>query len=150
MKDAFQTVDLSANNIYGFLTKCDTQFSPFLSSRVNLIEYSEKLFLNSTIIHTKENNEIIGIVAFYANNNSLEHAFISLFCVLEQYKGNGIGDRLMNECITLIKTKNFKSIKLEVDTENQKAISFYTKFGFHVEEQNQRSYIMVKHLYQTT
>lgn len=144
MKFVYEVNGLSAKDLYRFLIKCDIQFFPQLSSRVNLSEYSEKLFHNSTIINAKKNNEIIGIIAFYVNDNSIDYGFISLICVLNNYKGNGVGSNLMNECILLVKKKRLKSIKLEVDIENRYSMSFYRKFGFHVQDQRQNLFLMEK------
>ena len=144
MKFIFQTSGLLVEDLYLFLTKCDKQFSPFLSTRVNLKEYSKKLFLNSTMVHVKKNTDIIGLVAFYVNKNSQGYAFISLICVLNEYVGNGIGSRLMEKCTTLVKNENFNSIKLEVDTLNLQAITFYQKCGFFIEDHKQNSYLMTK------
>jgi ribosomal protein S18 acetylase RimI-like enzyme len=144
MKYVYQTTSLTVEDVYLFLTKCDKQFSPLLSARVNLKEYSEKLILNSTIIHVKSNGELIGLIAFYMNNNSQGYAFISLICVLNEFGGNGIGSILMKECVALIMKGNFKSIKLEVDTQNQEAITFYQNFGFFTEDQKQNSWLMTK------
>jgi ribosomal protein S18 acetylase RimI-like enzyme len=138
---------LSVKELCRFFANCDNQFSPLLSSRVRLVKYSEKLVLNSIIIHAKENNKIIGLIAFYANESSLDYAYISLICVLKGYEGKGIGKRLIDECILHINKKGFKSIKLEVNNDNQNAISFYTKIGFHIKKQNQQSYIMLKPIY---
>lgn len=135
---------LSVKELYGFLVECDNQFSPLLSSRVNLVKYSEKLFFNSIIIYARENNKTVGLMAFYVNDSSLDYAFISLICVLKGYEGKGIGSKFIYDCIAIGNKKGFKSIRLEVDAENQDAISFYMKIGFHIEKKNKLSYFMLK------
>ena len=140
----YGTGDFSVEELYGFLTECDTQFSPLLSSRVNLIKYSEKLILNSILFHARENNKTVGIMAFYANDTRLDYAFISLICVWKGYERKGIGSKFIDDCISIVKKKGIKSIRLEVDIENQDAISFYAGIGFHIENTHTQSYIMVK------
>ncbi len=44
--------------------------------------------------------------------------------------GHGVGKLLMQECISIAKEKNRKIVWLGVWEHNQRAISFYTKFGF--------------------
>lgn len=144
MNVVLQFEGLSVGEIFDFLTKCDKQFFPALSSRVNLREYSEKLFCNSKIIYAKESIDIIGLVAFYINEKIHGYAFISLICVMDGYLGIGIGTKLMSECINVVKNENFKSIKLEVGAKNLKAISFYRAIGFKVEGWNQHVYKMTK------
>lgn len=147
MNIVFQKGDLTIDELYEFIKRTDNQFSPSLSSRVNLQKYSEKLVMNSTIIYAKEKNKIIGLLAFYANDFKPDFAFITLICVLKEYEGNGIGTRLMNNCISLVKEKGFRLIKLEADTDTENIISFYTKNGFQIEKQNQRSCTMLKQIY---
>jgi ribosomal protein S18 acetylase RimI-like enzyme len=144
MEFDYQSSGLDAEEVYLFLTKCDKQFSPHLSTRVNLREYSEKLFINSTIIHVKNNDDLIGLIAFYMNNNSQGYSFISLICVLNEYEGKLIGSRLMEECTSLVKNKKIRAIKLEVDIQNQRAMTFYKKFGFIIEDQKPDSCLMIK------
>jgi ribosomal protein S18 acetylase RimI-like enzyme len=144
MKYLFQTARISAEEIYDFLVKSDKLFTPALSLRVSLVEYSEKLVRNSTMIYVKAGRDIIGLVAFYLNEDSSDFAFISLICVLDKYRGNGIGSRLINKCIKLVQKNNNKSIRLEVDSENREAISFYRKFGFNIEQHKKGSCILVK------
>lgn len=146
MKPIFQIGGLSIRELYEYLIKFDNQFYSRLSLKVNIYNYSEKLIHKSIIIQSKINNEIIGLVAFYANDNSFSCAYISLFCVLKGFEGYGIGTRLMNDCITFVKDRKFKEIKLEVDPENHNAISFYSKFGFQIEERNLHKSYLLKRL----
>jgi len=138
--------ELSANELYNLLKEYDDQFYPLLSLRLDLEKYSKKLSQNSTIIFFRKKEKIIGFIAFYDNNRTLGYAFISLICVLKEYQGKGIGERLMNKCISYVKNKNFKSIKLEVDNKNINGLSFYSKLGFNVEEIKQQSLILKRKL----
>lgn len=146
MNIVFNNGSLSGKELFDFLNKCDKQFSPLLSSRLNLEYYSQKLIQNAIIINAKMNNEVIGLIAFYTNQSKLRFAFISLICVLQKYYGIGVGSNLMNECVSLAKKQNFRSIQLEVDNNNKGAIIFYEKFGFKVEEKNQQVSTMSKQL----
>lgn len=64
---------------------------------------------------------------------------ISLY---NNYRGQGIGTRLMEEMLSLLKTQGFKKASLAVQKENY-AVRMYEKVGFHVIDENDEEYIMV-------
>lgn len=50
--------------------------------------------------------------------------------VLQEFTGNGIGEKLQNEVIDDVKKSGASEISLTVRTDNAKAIGFYEKHGF--------------------
>lgn len=73
----------------------------------------------------KEGNEIVG---FIEAKTGEEEQHISRFFVLPDHQGKGIGSHLMETVLNQMDQK--KTIHLQVDQYNQKAIQFYEKFGF--------------------
>ena len=144
---ALDNGQLSSKELIEFLVLNKGQFSPPLDSKVNLIEYSEKLIRNSIMICTRENKKIRGLLAFYANDRTIDYAYISLICVSKGWERKGIGTRLINECILYVRKKGYNSIKLEVNMKNQNAFIFYTKLGFQTEKQNPSSHFMAKSIF---
>lgn len=63
----------------------------------------------------------------------LLHASNLAIAIKEQYCNLGIGRRMMETAIAWAKENNITRITLEVDTNNYRAISLYTKLGFEVE-----------------
>jgi putative acetyltransferase len=54
--------------------------------------------------------------------------------VVDDYKGLGIGRKLMQLCIAICQEKKVKLITLETSSKLESAIKMYLKFGFvHVE-----------------
>jgi ribosomal protein S18 acetylase RimI-like enzyme len=74
-------------------------------------------------------NETAGFIAYYCNDES-RNAFVSMLMVREKFQRQGIGraflDRVIEDCEKLGKDR----IRLEVDTDNAKGLSFYKKNGF--------------------
>ena len=68
-----------------------------------------------------KNNRIIG---FAYINRFQDHSNLGIM-VKEEYQSQGIGSALMREII-----KRERNIKLNVLSDNKKAIEFYTKLGF--------------------
>lgn len=142
----YKTGNLGTSLVYDFLVDIDIQFIPPLSLRVNLMEYAEKLSTKSTFIYYVKSNKIIGLIAFYENQNTIDFAYISLICILKDSQAKGIGTNLLKKCITYLKIKKFHSVKLEVDSENINALSFYSKFGFHIQDKKKESLVLLKTL----
>jgi putative acetyltransferase len=74
------------------------------------------------------NNEIVGTVSLIPVNN--EEFEIMKLGVMDDYKGLGIGRKLMQLCIAICKEKKVKLITLETSSKLKSAIKMYFKFGF--------------------
>ena len=64
---------------------------------------------------------------------------ISLF---EEYRGQGIGTKLMVQMLELLKKKGYKQASLAVQKENY-AAKMYKKVGFKIVDENSEEYIMI-------
>ncbi len=64
---------------------------------------------------------------------------ISLY---KEYRGQGIGTRLMKEMLSLLKEKGYKQASLAVQKANY-AVRMYKKVGFKTVDENDEEYIMV-------
>ena len=53
--------------------------------------------------------------------------------VIEAYRGNGLGSRLMDAVIAMAKEKGCKKIKWQVSSWNEKAIDFYKRKGAEID-----------------
>ena len=64
---------------------------------------------------------------------------ISLY---KEYRGQGIGTRLMKDMLALLKEKGFKRASLAVQKENY-AARMYEKVGFKTVDENEEEFIMI-------
>jgi len=64
---------------------------------------------------------------------------ISLY---KEYRGNGIGTRLMQSMLDLLKSQGYKKASLAVQKANY-AVRMYEKVGFKTIDENDEEYIMV-------
>ena len=64
---------------------------------------------------------------------------ISLY---KEYRGKGIGTRLMKEMLMFLKSQGFEKASLAVQKENF-ALRMYEKTGFRIVDENSEEYIMV-------
>jgi ribosomal-protein-alanine N-acetyltransferase len=109
---------------------CDDQFIPRLSSRLEIIKYATKIVENANTFEAWIDDELVGLIATYCNSPDRKVAHITSVSVLQKWHNKGIAKQLLVNCIDAVNGLGFKSMHLEVDTSNEKAISFYTKHGF--------------------
>ena len=91
------------------------------------------------------NNRIVGacwtrIMNDYGHIDDNTPSFaISLY---EEYRGKGIGTKLMETMLKLLKDKGYKKASLAVQKNNY-ALKMYKKVGFKIVDENEQEYIMV-------
>lgn len=139
MKIYYKIKSANSNDIYYHLISCDADFVPPLSKKVNLLEYSQKLFDKSVTFEAWYQSNLVGLIACYYNESN---AFITNVSALKQYSGKGIASTLMQNCIDYSKQKKCSQIKLEVNSLNSSAIHLYNKFGFTIFEKKDDSLLM--------
>ena len=65
--------------------------------------------------------------------------------VLPEYRGQGIGTKLMEKLFDLLFQKGYKQTSLAVQKENP-AVNFYLRLGYEVISEKSEEYLMVKNL----
>lgn len=80
------------------------------------------------------NSELLGFIAFYANDAASQVAYITIIAVARQARGKGIGHRLIYHCMSLSKSRGMKTLMLKVHKDNETAICFYKSLGFQVDD----------------
>lgn len=110
--------------------RCDADFVPPLSARVDVRAYAQKMADNAMRFEAWDDDTLIGLVAVYCNDLHKRTAFITSVSVLPEWQGQGIGMRLMNACLSHVRPLGFTGIELEVDQRNQGAAALYQRVGF--------------------
>lgn len=132
--------------IYDFLMGTDEEFVPLLSERVSIDVYAKKLSQYAETVFVCVNGIDIASCSLYCDTKV---AYISSFAVRKEYGGCGIGTAMMREVKSFCKKMDCEKIRLEVFRTNGRALSFYQKEGFEVEEYLQdseiREYILRGH-----
>jgi ribosomal protein S18 acetylase RimI-like enzyme len=116
-----------------------------LAITIPIVDYVDKLVNNANIIVHIESNQLVGVMAYYANNAT--YGFLTLALIDENYQGKGIGKRLLQYSMNDLKLKNIKIFKLEVLKSNEKAIQFYKKLNFDIVQEKLEFFIMEKQLW---
>lgn len=100
---------------------------------------------DNCIVAEENNSKIIGavwtrIMNDYGHIDDDTPSFaISLF---KEYRGQGIGTRMMREMLALLKSQGYIQASLAVQKANY-AVKMYEKVGFKIVDENAEEYIMV-------
>ncbi|WP_148705586.1 GNAT family N-acetyltransferase [Methanosarcina siciliae] len=134
----------SSKEVENYFNKMCPYFIPPLDEKVDINKYSNKLIQNADCVFIQNHRKNIGFLAIYTNDYSGKIAFISCISIIPEYQGTGISQKLIDFSIEHSRKKGMKSIRLEVDKNNTRAINFYKKNLFNVESADNNSLLMIK------
>lgn len=120
----------SETEIACHLSACDADFVPPLSHRVEINAYARKIASKATRFEAWSGGMLVGLVAMYCNDQKERVAYITSVSILEAWTGQGIGARLMDQCVEHAKASSMRQMRLEVAEANASAIKLYEKIGF--------------------
>lgn len=96
--------------IYSIMTQLKNSFySSIVQNDVFLIEISKKFSKYAEFYCLKQENEPIGFIAFYDNNQETKTAFLSMIIVSKEYQGKGVGKYLLNNVLNNLFSHNYFS-----------------------------------------
>jgi peptidyl-dipeptidase Dcp len=78
--------------------------------------------------------KIIGFLVAFHRNDMVQFRY---FIFLPEYRGIGLGKRMMDEFIGFMQERGCKRAYLLTTNEQQAAISLYTRYGFKLTEEKQ-------------
>lgn len=125
------------------LSRCDADFVPHLSARVEIKDYAQKIANNAMRFEAWSGGTLVGLVAAYCNDQETHIAHITSVSVMSVWAGKSIAARLINQCVEHAKGAGMRHIGLEVAQGNTPAIKLYEKSGFVADKSNE-SFIPMK------
>lgn len=120
------------------LSRCDADFVPLLSGRVEIEDYARKITSKATRFEAWSGATLVGLVAAYCNDLEKRIAYITSVSVLREWTGKGIATHLMSQCVQYAKASGMQQISLEVASDNTPAIRLYEESGFIAGKANAR------------
>ncbi|MCK5535943.1 MAG: GNAT family N-acetyltransferase [Bacteroidales bacterium] len=119
----------SLNLICEFIKNIDSDFTPPLSTKVNINEWSYKLNAFATnIIIEDDKKQVIALLSFYVNENA--NSYITFFGISKIHRHKGYGTILLDYCLSYCKKMKSRSITVETWLSNKNAIDLYISKGF--------------------
>jgi ribosomal protein S18 acetylase RimI-like enzyme len=135
----------SALAIAEHLRRCDEDFVPRLSDRVEIDEYSRRIVQRATRFEAWASDSLVGLVAAYFNSDK-RTAFITTVSVDPGHRKRGLASQLVAQCVAYADERGDSRVLLEVDGANGPAIDLYTTQGFTVADVNERTLSMRRDL----
>jgi ribosomal protein S18 acetylase RimI-like enzyme len=126
----FREGTASAEDIQAHLEECNSDFSPNLSLKVHIGDYSRKLRALAKTFEAWSGTALVGLVAVYMNDPDTRIAFITSVSVSREFVGQGVASKLLRHCLNKARQEGMKALRLEVSVESREAIRLYGKFGF--------------------
>ena len=118
------------------LLRCDVDFVPPLSGRVQIQDYAQKISANATRFEAWSGGVLIGLVAAYCNDRVKHTVYITSVSLLKAWTGKGVASHLMSWCAEYGKALGMRQIALEVASDNTEAIRLYQKNGFIADQKD--------------
>ncbi len=96
--------------------------------------YAEKDFFKCYV--AENNGEIIGMSLYYFVYYTWvgKALYLDDLFVKEEYRGNGVGKKLMRKMMDVAREEKCHRLRLQVLNWNSSAIEFYKKSGFNIDE----------------
>ena len=67
-------------------------------------------------------------------------AHILSIAILQEYRGRGLGKKILTYFLNTTKRLNYNNVKLEVNVDNHKAIKMYEEYNFKIESKIRKYY----------
>lgn len=126
----YRSNEASAEQIAEHLSRCDAEFTPPLSGRVEINDYAKKIASQAMRFEAWSGGTLVGLAAAYCNDQETHIAYITSVSVLREWTSKGIAVRLVGQCVEHAKVSGMQQISLEVAACNTPAIKVYEKSGF--------------------
>lgn len=86
------------------------------------------------VIHLWKQGEIIGQLEFMLDKNLLRRGYVNLFYLTPELRGSDAGEIMHKYVCDELKGKKCSGARLSVSETNERAISYYTKYGWQYVE----------------
>jgi len=113
-------------------------FDKYLDEKFNVDHiYKEFKNPNSTFYFLRDKNDIIGYLKINVNDAQTEDKLsdsleVERIYLLDKYRGQGVGNLLMDKAINIAKDRYKKVVWLGVWEHNPSSVKFYQKYGFKI------------------
>ena len=132
----FEINKLPEKRISDFFKEHDNDYFERLSDRIDIDDYSQKVYQNATHFTLNDNEKLIGFSPCYFNDDTKEKAYISSLTIIDGYRRSKHGTNLLSHIKAFATEQGVKQLIVSVHSKNQNSINFYNKNAFSIGEQN--------------
>ena len=127
----YQPKQYDEKKILDFLKVTNDYFVPHLSERVNLEEWSKKLYNFAVIFEQNVNGIVVGLGAMYFNY-APDFSFGAYVCVKKEYQKEMYGVELIEQMIDYAKKNGSQGFRGEIRKSNKQMVKFYKLMGLEI------------------
>lgn len=109
--------------------------SPMATERNSIYHIFTKFFKTTSLILEHENNRIIGFLLGFISQDNPPEGYIHLLCVLPPWRNKGLAQALVEKYLNILREKGCLRVHLITSPGNKKAINFYEKMGFKIDNE---------------
>ena len=144
----FQIERIDFEELCAFLRLQAEDSFPDLKDEKRLKMLAEKWSTNAECSTCRnDEGQLVGMIAFYANGQGADFAYIPHVYVSSKYRKRGLFSQMFSIAEEYIRTKGYSKIKLEVHNHNTEAIRAYLNHSFmEYGEASDKSRYMIKQL----
>lgn len=133
-----------SRNILGYILECsDSLYDQVFNNRQHLFVLSKKYSENAFFYVLSIGTNTAGIISFYANDNQKKIGYLSMVVVKKEYQGLRLGSILLDVALSICKIQGMSTLRLEVNIDNNKALSFYDRKGFETFEKTKKGTLIL-------
>lgn len=112
-----------------------TYCPPMITERNSIYHIFTKFFTNTSLIIESENKKVLGFLLGFISQDNSQEGYIHLLCVIPQCRKKGLAKALMDDFLKILKERGCRKVYLITSPGNKKAINFYHKIGFNIDNQ---------------
>lgn len=124
-----KVVDVDSDLNLSDVQELSKQMPGFHKDMSSLREWLIKVSSRGTLISAFDENQLVGLVGFYANDAESKKSFLTVIVVSKEYQGSGVGYKLFREFVRTSLDAGMTQCELNVVKTNERAISFYKRRG---------------------
>lgn len=103
---------------------------PHLRGKERSFSFTEKLYAHADFCFCRDDDQMVGMIAYYANGEGADFAYLAQVYVSPNYRRKGLCSRMLDLVTQDTKRKGFYEIRLEVEKNDKKAQRCYMLNGF--------------------
>jgi ribosomal protein S18 acetylase RimI-like enzyme len=127
----FAIEQLQLDELRNFLREQADDAFPDLKDEQHLNTLAEKWSKNAEFCACRNaEGGLVGMIAFYANGEGADFAYIPHVYVSPDFQGKGVFKQMLQLVENKVRAKGFEEIRLEVHNDNHAALECYKRTGF--------------------
>ena len=117
---------------------------PALRGEGRIKAFTDKLYAHADFCFCRDDDRIVGMIAYYANGKGADFAYIAQVYVSPDYRRQGLFTRMLDLVVRDVLRKGFHEIRLEVYKNDKVAQLCYEKNGFMAMQTVQRDTLYMR------